>query len=342
MTSRELVLRTLEFENKNGRVPRQLWTLPWAGQHYPEELKAIVRDYPSDLGGPPVTYKEKPIGVGDPYVPGEFTDAWGCRFINLQKGIHGQVKEPIVAPEDEDWEDLSKVHFPTEWLSFNPDEVDRYCKSTDKFVTAGCCPRPFEQLQFIRGTENLMIDLAMKPAGLINFIKKMHQFYCELLEKWAKTKVDALQYMDDWGAQQSLLISPDTWVEIFKPLYKDYIDIAHLAGKKIFMHSDGHTLAIYPHLVELGLDAFNSQLFCMGVENLAPFKGKITFWGEMDRQHLLPWGTTGDIRSAVKLIHDTLWKDGGCIAQCEFGAGAKPENVRAMFSAWEEFLHDEA
>jgi uroporphyrinogen-III decarboxylase len=337
VTSRELVLKTLEFENKDSRAPRQLWTLPWAGQHYPEELKAIEADYPSDFGGPPVKLREQSAGHGDPYVVGEYVDDWGCRFVNLQKGVHGQVKDPIVSGEDEDWEDLSRVHIPTEWLSFDTEEVDRYCASTDKFVIAGCCPRPFEQLQFIRGTENLLMDLALKPAGLTRFIGRMHQFYCELLEKWAKTKVDALSYMDDWGTQKNLLVSPDTWVAIFKPLYKDYIDIAHRNGKKIFMHSDGHTLAIYPYLVELGLDAFNSQIFCMGVENLAPFKGKITFWGEMDRQHLLPSGTTADIRGAVRQVYDTLWKDGGCIAQCEFGAGAKPENVRAMFAAWDEF-----
>jgi len=58
------------------------------------------------------------------------------------------------------------------------------------------------------------------------------------------------------------------------------------AGKKIFMHSDGHTLDIYPDMVELELDAFNSQIFCMGVQELAPFAGKITFWGEIDRQHV--------------------------------------------------------
>jgi hypothetical protein len=44
-----------------------------------------------------------------------------------------------------------------------------------------------------------------------------------------------------------------------------------------------------------------------------------------------------DIRGAVKMVRDTLWENGGCIAQCEFGAGAKPENVRAMFAAWDEF-----
>ena len=57
------------------------------------------------------------------------------------------------------------------------------------------------------------------------------------------------------------------------------------------MHSDGNILKIYPQLIELGLDAINSQIFCMGVENLEPFAGKITFWGEMDRQHLLVNGS---------------------------------------------------
>jgi hypothetical protein len=164
----------------------------------------------------------------------------------------------------------------------------------------------------------------------------MHRFYCELLEKWAKTDVDALNMMDDWGTQRDLLIHPDMWTEIFKPLYRDYINIAHRAGKKMFMHSDGHTLAIYPHLIELGLDAFNSQIFCMGIDNLLPFKGKITFWGEVDRQHLLPEGTTQDIHQAIAKVRDALWQDGGCIAQCEFGAGAKPENVRQVFASWNE------
>ena len=35
------------------------------------------------------------------------------------------------------------------------------------------------------------------------------------------------------------------------------------------------------------------------------------------------------------VAQDWLWKDGGCIAQCEFGPGAKPENVYQVFKAWE-------
>ena len=115
---------------------------------------------------------------------------------------------------------------------------------------------------------------------------------------------------------------------------KDYIDIAHSHGKKIFMHSDGYILDILPHLVELGLDAINSQIFCMGVDNLKPYRGKITFWGEIDRQYLLPNGTLDEIENAVKQVYDTLWDNGGCIAQLEFGAGANPNNVYKAFETW--------
>ena len=140
--------------------------------------------------------------------------------------------------------------------------------------------------------------------------------------------------MDDWGAQRSLLIPPEMWKQYFLPLYRDYIDIAHRHGKKAFMHSDGYILDILPDLIDAGLDAVNSQLFCMGLEQLRPFRGKITFWGEIDRQNLLPRGTVDEVRAAVRQVYDTLWNQGGCIAQLEFGPGAKPENVEAVYETW--------
>ena len=77
------------------------------------------------------------------------------------------------------------------------------------------------------------------------------------------------------------------------------------------------------------------KVFLMGVEELgAKFKGEITFWGEIDRQNLLPNGTIKDIQNAVHEVYDNLYADGGVIAQCEFGPGAKPENVFAVFETW--------
>ncbi len=333
MDSRRLMLDTLEMANHN-RAPRELWLLPWASRRYPGELDEIKRTFPTDMIGVPGYLREKPVGRGDAYSPGIHIDDWGCEFVNIQEGVIGEVKNPQIKAED--WSDAELVHVPRELLSVDIERANDYARAhADKFRCGGCCPRPFEQLQFLRGTANLYMDLMDPPPQMLKFIEKMHAFYCELLEVWAKTDVDALNMMDDWGSQTGLLIPPRVWRAIFKPMYKDYIDIAHRAGKKMFMHSDGHTLAIYPDLIELGLDAFNSQIFCIGVEKLAPFRGKITFWGEVDRQHLLSRGTAEEIEAAVTLVKETLWENGGCVAQCEFGPGGKPENVRKVFETWD-------
>jgi len=337
MTSRELVYRTMEFRNRDGRAPREMWALPWAWSRYGDELRRLQEEFPSDTTGVGAN-KRQPKTEGNPYAVGTYVDPWGCRFVNNHEGVHGEVKEPIVALEDENWDDTSAVNFPYEWLEVDVDSANAQCRQTDRFVGAGACPRPFEQLQFMRTSEQLFVDLAFMPSGLRSFMSRMHTFYCDVLEAWAKTEVDALSFMDDWGSQNALLINPELWRKIFKPMYKDYIDIAHRAGKKATMHSDGHILSIYPDLVELGLDSINSQIFCMGVENLKPFAGRICFNGEVDRQELLSFASVEDVRKAVRSVHEHLWKDGGCFAQCEFSAGNRPENVRAVYETWAEVL----
>ena len=333
MTSKELVLRTLEWSNTDGRVARQLWDLPWASQHYPDQLRQLKNDFTWDIDSPETVYTHPPVTRGAQYDPGEFIDEWGCVFTNIHSGVIGEVKHPIVSADD--WSDAGSVHIPEELIDFDIEQVNRSC--ADKaalFLLSGCCPRPFERLQFIRGTANLYMDLMDPPPKMLAFMERMHDFYCRLLTKWAKTNVDALNFMDDWGAQTDLLISPVLWERFFQPMYRDYIEIAHSNGKKIFMHSDGNILRILPKLIDLDLDAINSQIFCMGLENLAPYRGKITFWGEIDRQHLLPHGSAEEIRRAVESVYHTLWADGGCIAQCEFGPGADPQNVYHVFSSW--------
>jgi len=96
------------------------------------------------------------------------------------------------------------------------------------------------------------------------------------------------------------------------------------------------TSPIMPALIELGIDAINSQIFCMGLDTLEQFKGKITFWGEIDRQHILHEGTVKEVKDAVIQVKEHLYKDGGVIAQCEFGAGSNPENVEAVFEQWDK------
>ena len=245
--------------------------------------------------------------------------------------ILARSKNPLLA----DWSDVGKIIPPVGMLDFDRNAVNSFYRDSGKFVIAGCCPRPFERMQFIRTTVNTYIDLMDRPLEFALLLDRIHAFYLEEFELWAKTDVDGLMFMDDWGTQQSLLIAPELWRELFKPLYRDYIAIAHDHGKYCFMHSDGFITDIIPDLIELGLDALNSQLFCMGVENLGRrFRGDITFWGEIDRQHLLPYASIDEIANAVQIVRESLYDNGGVIAQSEFGSGAQPENVFAVFDTW--------
>jgi methylmalonyl-CoA mutase cobalamin-binding domain/chain len=327
---RELVKQTLEFRSP-ARLPRQLWVLPWAAKRHPEELQRIERDFPPDITTIPIFCSEPVPGGGNAHTVGTFVDAWGCTFLNLQEGIIGQVKEPLVT----DWSETDHVRFPRERLAVDKEEVATFCGATDRFVLAGTCPRPFERLQFLRGPENLYLDLNRPSLELRAFLERLHAFYVEELKIWAETEVDALTFMDDWGSQRALLIAPELWHELFKPLYADYISIAHEHGKYAFMHSDGYITEIIPDLIEIGLDALNSQVFCMDVEELGRrFAGQLTFWGELDRQQMLPRATTAEIREAAHRLQAAFHRDGGFIAQCEFGPGARPENVHAFFAAY--------
>jgi hypothetical protein len=334
MTSpRDIVYQALDFEGPE-RVPRELWLLPWAENNHPEWVQKIQLDFPADIVNAKGLLRTPLRTRGQQYEAGEFTDEWGCTFHNPERGYIGQVKAPIVTGDN--WEELGKVRLPEEHLDIDRRKVAELVQSTDRFVLATeYIPRPFERLQFIRGTERLMLDLAMRPGGLQDAIRMVHDFDMRCLEAWAETEIDGLMFMDDWGSQTNMLINPKLWAELFLPLYRDYIAVARKHGKKIFMHSDGNIQKILPRLVEMGVDALNSQLFCMDFHELARYRGKLTFWGEMDRQHILPYGTLEEVDQAVKKVKDNLWERGGCIAQCEFGPGARPQNVYRVFEAWD-------
>lgn len=319
------------------RVPRQLWWLPWAEIHYPEVLKEINDRFPSDITGTPYRYDPSSRVNGDPHVVGLYTDEWGCTFSNIQAGVIGEVKEPLL-PDIGDWK---RIRPPYEQLPTNPDPmrdaVNRFCGETDLFVNADICPRPWERYQFIRGTENALMDVMVQGEDFKSLLHSIHEFYLTEMELWVKSDVDAVMFMDDWGGQDRLLISPEIWRDIFKPLYREYCDLAHAHGKFAFMHSDGWITTIYPDLIEVGVDALNSQLFCMDIPELARIaRGKITFWGEIDRQFILTAKDPDEGRKAVRFVAEHLYDpDGGVIAQFEFTPGTNPQTARVIFDEWE-------
>jgi uroporphyrinogen-III decarboxylase len=241
----------------------------------------------------------------------------------------------------EDLKEWRKVEPPYERLpddiALARDVVNRGCAAADRFVLPPHFARPWERYQFLRETENAMLDLAEGAEEAKALLAEIHAYYLRELEFWVKTDVDAIFFMDDWGSQNSLLISPDMWRAWFKPLYRDYCELAHAHGKFAFMHSDGNIASVYEDLIEVGVDALNSQLFCMDMADLERrAKGRITFWGEIDRQHVLtsPDPETG--RKAVQQVARHLYDPrGGLIAQFELTPGSNPDTAIAIFEEWE-------
>ncbi|MGB6031528.1 MAG: uroporphyrinogen decarboxylase family protein [Bacteroidota bacterium] len=332
LTGRERVKATLTFSRPD-RPPRDLWALPFVSLFRKKELDALLERFPLDIGRPEVSPGSDDQDIQKLSQPGSYVDEWGSVWYLGEPGIVGEVKEPVLS----DWSRLPTFHPPWETIRKRDwSHVNRLCDQSEQFMVSSVCARPFERLQFLRGTENLYIDLGYDSKEFRTLVGMVHDFYREEVTGWADSNVDGVFLMDDWGSNESLLISPAQWREVFKPIYKDFCDIIHGAGKHVFFHSDGHIAAIYGDLIEIGVDALNSQLFCMDIESLArQHKGKLTFWGEIDRQSILPFGTQDEVRAAVRRVRSALDDgSGGVIAQCEWGKDNSRENVEAVFEAW--------
>ena len=129
--------------------------------------------------------------------------------------------------------------------------------------------------------------------------------------------VDMIWLGDDVGSQDRMLMAPKTWRRFLKPRLADLI--ARLKDinpeLKVAYHSDGMLLPIIPDLIEIGLDILNPiQPKSMDpAEVKRKFGDHLCFWGTIDEQHTLPFGTPDDVRAEVILRLQTIGRNGGLI-----------------------------
>jgi len=63
---------------------------------------------------------------------------------------------------------------------------------------------------------------------------------------------------DDLGTQESLMISPETYRTMLKPVHAKLISfIKSKTRAKIFFHSDGDVYDLIPDFIEIGVDILN-------------------------------------------------------------------------------------
>jgi hypothetical protein len=332
ITSRDRVIRTLQH-GPIDRLPRDLWAMPSLEMLRGDELAEMNYRYPNDVVRPDFRYPRGHRVKGTPNEVGQYTDAWGCTWQVNRRSSLGELEYSPLA----DLRQLATFQPPSEILeTADFTAANRSCAATSRFVLAWTDVRPLERLQLLCGAEPALADLASGTKPVRDLVAVLHDFYCRELSLWAATDVDGVVFRDDWGTSQGLLLPPQVFRDLFRPLYRDYCQILRAKDKFVFFRCGGNIEAIFEDLVSVGVDAIHSQLLSVNIDRLAArFRGRVTFWGGLDRQPVLAQGTPDDVKAAVGRVRAALdFGHGGLIAQCEWDNDAPFRNVAAALEQW--------
>ncbi len=201
-----------------------------------------------------------------------------------------------------------------------------------------------EQISYIRGISNWMMDHRRHPQELKRMLEDVADYYLDVMKYSFKYGLDphGFYIIDEWGEQQGPFINPKTFEKFYEPLYNTLIEAAHDLKCEFHLHSCGNVPKVIPNLIKCGLDAIQFDSPRMNNYNdLKPFRGKIMFWGCVNIQSIYPNGTPEECEREVwHMMRNLGTKDGG------FGAFFYPqprdikapkENISAFASGLKKY-----
>jgi uroporphyrinogen decarboxylase len=175
----------------------------------------------------------------------------------------------------------------------------------------------FECAWALRGYEQMLTDFAQNPEIAERILEIPYQYHLTAAKRLAQMGVDMIWTGDDVGAQNTMLISPKMWRKFLKPRMANFIAELKAINPqlKIAYHSDGNIYPIIHDLIEIGLDVLNPiQPASMDPAQLKrDFGDHLCFWGSIDEQHTLPFGSAADVAAEVRRRLETIGKNGGLI-----------------------------
>lgn len=359
MTSRERVLTALAHELPD-RVPLDLWARPEVDRALSEHFKVPVDQVHHTLGVdttgvsagesfPEFLAKTNGALTGDcPYSGskfifqpnGDFEDAFG---VVRRKGTDGKYVEWVRGPLSDD-QDLASYQFPKIVFTKSEDQLHQDVLKQRQIgaVSAGM-PNPFKAAWELRGLENFLMDMVAEPEQAQALLKRVYDYYWPKAERVLKAGIDVFSLVGDIAMQNSLLMNPQTWREVDKPLMGALIAKVKRVRPdiKVYFHSDGNVEAIIDDLVEIGIDILNPiQPECMDPGRIKQRYGKkLTLWGGGSLQRTLPFGSEEDVRAEVRELMETCGRGGGFVLMISnvVGFDVPLKNVLAFFDEAKKF-----
>ena len=319
---------------KNGQI---------AGIHEPI-LEEIGIDFRYVSLGIPDSYEDIPVGDDG------YQDSYGIvRRKPRGSYYYDLVKSPLSGPIS--IQDITSFHWP------NPsdpgftrglrDRLLEFRRDYDYALVLPIFGGVVQFTQYLRGFEDWFLDLALdeRLAGTL-FDAAVEQFTAQArsILKEVGDLIDIVAFGDDLGLQNGPMISPEQYRRLIKPRHKKILDVLKYGSRAfVLMHCCGSIAWVINDLIELGVDAINPvQVSAKDMDTKVlkkEFGDRITFWGGIDTQYVLPSGTVQDVKSEVKKRIEDLAKGGGFVLAPvhNIQPGVSVENIVAIYEAGQEF-----
>jgi len=262
------------------------------------------------------------VGWANSYYQGdEYTDEWGVGWKSQEyetKFGVGSYTEIVTHPlADNTAIDSYQPPDPTRPELYHEAERVLQEHQDEYWIVGVTVTTIFETAWALRGMEQIMMDFVMDPDLAESILQIPYQYHLTAAKKLVEMGVDMIWTGDDFGAQHRMVISPKLWRTFFKPKMANFIASLKEINPdvKVAYHSDGNVYPIIPDLIEIGLDILNPiQPASMDpVQLKKDFGGSLCFWGSIDEQHTLPFGSPADVEAEVRTRLQTIGKDGGLI-----------------------------
>lgn len=323
MTSRERVKASLEFTGPD-RIPFDMFVSGESDVHH------AMGGYGSD----PREDNSNPL---------HYVDHFGCAFARSSPLTMGQ-------PTDHPLPDITKLddyRFPDPCSEARLAPIgESLLNAGDKYVaTQVIWFTFFERMHFIHGFRETLEDLYLSRDYMEEFADRVTDYNVAVVNEVAKRwgdRVDGFSMSDDWGGQDSTVVSEEMFRSFFMPRYERLFGTIKGHGMHVWLHSCGYVMEFIPLFIELGVDAVNlQQPRIFDLEELGRrFAGKICFNVPIDLQNTMPHGSQDEIREEAKLLVDTLSIDAGGIIANEHpdyaGNGIDPEKGKWAYEAFLE------
>jgi uroporphyrinogen decarboxylase len=298
------------------------------------------------------------VGQGAPdrwqdviFPDGSYQDEWGvirsrpagCLYYDLTKSPLAGDEADVKMLEKYPWPD---PHDPGRVRGLG-EAMARLRRDTDYAVALIMPGGTVTQAQFLRGFEDWFADLVANPAFYHALMEKVTDMWIEM----AKDEFDAIDgdpdlccFGDDVAFQDGPMMSMEHYRAMVKPYHQRLFSyVKSRTSAKIWYHSCGSVAHLIPDLIEMGVDVLNPvQVSAKGMDTawLKREYGKdLCFWGAIDTQRVLPFGSPDDVRAEVKRRIADLGAGGGYVL-CgvhNLQADVSVENICAMYDAAREY-----